>query len=147
MIRFCELQKASNNTMKKCYLLLRWPCLLQDVLQQTFTVQNKPAVATKETITPSFLCWNCRRKLSMQPKFVAAQKMLLNTNPANIRCKWIARFYYFRVFILRWKRVCIAHNNCTSCPSTGNSICNSLINILGFLPVVFCIVISLSEVK
>ena len=36
-----------------------------------------------------------RRKLSMQPKFVAAQKMLLNRNPANIR-KWIARFYYFR---------------------------------------------------
>ena len=32
----------------------------------------------------------------MQPKFVAAQKMLLKTeNPANI-CKWIARFYYFR---------------------------------------------------
>ena len=36
-----------------------------------------------------------RRKLSMQPKFVAAQKMLLKQNPANIR-KWIARFYYFR---------------------------------------------------
>ena len=36
-----------------------------------------------------------KKKLSMQPKFVAAQKMLLNRNPANIR-KWIARFYYFR---------------------------------------------------
>ena len=35
-----------------------------------------------------------RRKLSMQPKFVAAQKMLLKQKPANIR-KWIARFYYF----------------------------------------------------
>ena len=33
----------------------RWPCLLQDVLQQTFTVQNKPAaVAPKETITHHF---------------------------------------------------------------------------------------------
>ena len=30
----------------------------------------------------------------MQPKFVAAQKML-KQKPANIR-KWIARFYYFR---------------------------------------------------
>ena len=31
-----------------------WPCLLQDV-QQTFTVQNKPAaVAPKETITHHF---------------------------------------------------------------------------------------------
>ena len=41
--------------MKKCYSLLRWPCLLQDA-QQTFTVQNKPAaVALKETITHHFL--------------------------------------------------------------------------------------------
>ena len=40
--------------MKKCYSLLRWPCLLQDA-QQTFTVQNKPAaVAPKETITHHF---------------------------------------------------------------------------------------------
>ena len=40
--------------MKKCYSLLRWPCLLQDV-PATFTVQNKPAaVAPKETITHHF---------------------------------------------------------------------------------------------
>ena len=40
--------------MKKCYSLLRWPCLLQDA-QQTFTVQNKPAaVAPKEAITHHF---------------------------------------------------------------------------------------------
>ena len=31
----------------------------------------------------------------MQPKFVAAQKMLLKQKPANIR-KWIVQFYYFR---------------------------------------------------
>ena len=41
--------------MKKCYSLLRWPCLLQWDAQQTFTVQNKPAaVAPKETITHHF---------------------------------------------------------------------------------------------
>ena len=63
------------------------------VLNRTFTVQNKPAaVAPKETITHHFFVSELgRRKLSMQPKFVAAQKMLLNRNPANIR-KWIARF-------------------------------------------------------
>ena len=43
----------------------------------------------------------------MQPKFVAAQKMLLKQKPSNIR-KWIARFYYFRHYT-RWKRG-IAHN-------------------------------------
>ena len=37
------------------FSLLRWPCLLQDIAQQTFTVQNKPAaVAPKETITHHF---------------------------------------------------------------------------------------------
>ena len=48
--------------------------------QQTFTVQSKPAaVAPKETITHHFFTFLelGRRKLSMQPKFVAAQKMLL----------------------------------------------------------------------
>ena len=41
---------------------------------------NKPAaVAPKETITHHFFVSELgRRKLSMQPKFVAAQKMLLN---------------------------------------------------------------------
>ena len=64
----------------------------------SFTVQNKPAaVAPKETITHHFFVSGIgqRRKLSMQPKFVAAQEMLLKQKPANIR-KWIARFYYFR---------------------------------------------------
>ena len=65
--------------------------------QQTFTVQNKPAaVAPKETITHHFFVSGIGQKKTVdKPKFVAAQKMLLNRNPANIR-KWIARFYYFR---------------------------------------------------
>ena len=74
--------------------------------QQTFTVQNKPAaVAPKETITHHFFASGIgQKKLSMQPKFVAAQKMLLNRNPANIR-KWIARFYYFSIYGLLEARV------------------------------------------
>ena len=40
---------------KKCYSLLRWPYLLQDVLNRCLSVQNKPAaVAPKETITHHF---------------------------------------------------------------------------------------------
>ena len=69
---------------------------------------------------PSFLrFWNWgRRKPSMQPKFVAAQKMLLKQkNPANIR-KWIARFYYL-AFIPAEARVYCLHTG-MSCPSIGN---------------------------
>ena len=65
--------------MKKMLLATALALLITGCAQQTFTVQNKPAaVAPKETITiiSSFLELG-RRKLSMQPKFVAAQKMLL----------------------------------------------------------------------
>ena len=81
--------------MKKMLLATALALLITGCAQQTFTVQNKPAaVAPKETITHHFFVSGIgQKKLSMQPKFVAAQKML--RNPANIR-KWIARFYYFR---------------------------------------------------
>ena len=57
------------------------PCLLQDVLNRRLLLTgNKPAaVAPKETITiiSSFL--ELGRKLSMQPKFVAAQRNVVKT--------------------------------------------------------------------
>ena len=85
--------------MKKMLLATALALLITGCAQQTFTVQNKPAAAAiKGNHHPSFLSFLelGRRKLSMQPKFVAAQKCCcVNRNPANIR-KWIARFYYFR---------------------------------------------------
>ena len=74
--------------MKKMLLATALALLITGCAQQTFTVQNKPAaVAPKETITHHFFVSGIgQKKLSMQPKFVAAQKMLLkNRNPANIR--------------------------------------------------------------
>ena len=72
--------------MKKMLLATALALLVTGCAQQTFTVQNKPAaVAPKETIThhlTSFLELG-RRKLSMQPKFVAAQKMLLKQKPSK----------------------------------------------------------------
>ena len=64
--------------MKKMLLATALALLITGCAQQTFTVQNKPAaVAPKPSpIISSFLELG-RRKLSMQPKFVAAQKMLL----------------------------------------------------------------------
>ena len=68
-----------KNAARYCAGLLITGCA-----QQTH-VQNKPAaVAPKETITHHFLrFWELgRRKLSMQPKFVAA-KMLLKQKPSK----------------------------------------------------------------
>ena len=71
---------------------LRWPRLLQDVLNRRLLFKQTGSSSTKGKPSPIISCLELgRRKLSMQPKFVAAQKMLLNRNPANIR-KWIARF-------------------------------------------------------
>ena len=56
--------------------------LITGCAQQTFTVQNKPAaVAPKETITHHFFVSGIgQKKTVVQPKFVAAQKMLLKRN-------------------------------------------------------------------
>ena len=116
--------------MKKMLLATALALLITGCAQQTFTVQNKPAaVAPKETITHHFFVSGIgQKKLSMQPKFVAAQKMLLKQKPANIR-KWIARFYYFR-HLYSAGSACIAHNNCMSCPSIWATLSALLINIL-----------------
>ena len=83
--------------MKKMLLATALALLITGCAQQTFTVQNKPAAVAQENHHPSFLrFWNwAEENCRCSQKFVAAQKMLLNRNPANIR-KWIARFYYFR---------------------------------------------------
>ena len=71
--------------MKKMLLATALALLITGCAQQTFTVQNKTAaVAPKETITHHFFVSELgRRKLSMQPKFVAAQKMLLKQNSSK----------------------------------------------------------------
>ena len=70
--------------MKKMLLATALALLITGCAQQTFTVQNKTGSSTfKGNHHPSFLrFWNwAEEKLSMQPKFVAAQKMLLKTEP------------------------------------------------------------------
>ena len=72
--------------MKKMLLATVLALLITGCAQQTFTVQNKPAaVALKETITHHFFVSGIgqKKKPSMQPKFVAAQKMLLKQKPSK----------------------------------------------------------------
>ena len=72
---------------KKCYSLLRWPCLLQDVLNRTFTLfKTKPAaVAPKETITHHFFVSGIGQKKNCRcsQKFVAAQKNAVKQKPSK----------------------------------------------------------------
>ena len=64
--------------MKKMLLATALALLITGCAQQTFTVQNKPAAVAPKSSSPiisSFLELG-RRKTVVQPKFVAAQKML-----------------------------------------------------------------------
>ena len=116
--------------MKKCYSLLRFALLITGCAQQTFTVQNKPAaVAPKETITHHFFFVSelGRRKLSMQPKFVAAQKCA-KTETQQIFANGLLGFITLGIYTAG--SACIAHNNCMSCPSIWATLSALLINIL-----------------
>ena len=58
--------------------------LITGCAQQTLLFRNNGSSSTKGNHHPSFLrFWNWARKLSMQPKFVAAQKMLLKQKPSK----------------------------------------------------------------
>ena len=104
--------------------------LITGCAQQTFTVQNKPAaVAPKETITHHFFVSGIGQKKTVDAaKICGGAENIVKQETTNIR-KWIARFYYFRHFILRWKRVCITLY-CMSCPSIWATLSALLINIL-----------------
>ena len=67
--------------MKKMLLATALALLITGCAQQTFTVQNKPATVAPKKPSPiisSFLELG-RRKLSMQPKFVAATENVVKT--------------------------------------------------------------------
>ena len=90
--------------MKKTLLATALALLITGCAQQTFTVQNKPAAVAPKKPSPiisSFLGWS--RKLSMQPKFVAAQKMLLKQKPLQTFVNGLLGF--IMTFYTHWKRI------------------------------------------
>ena len=128
--------------MKKMLLATALALLITGCAQQTFTVQNKPAaVAPKPSpIISSFL--ELSGKLSIKPKFVAAQKMLLKQKPANIR-KWIARFFITSTLSLAGRNVLLTIIH--ELPiDMGNSALHCSLIYFWVPSSCFCIVISLS---
>ena len=81
--------------MKKCYRYCAGPAYYRMCSTDVYCSKQTGSSSTKELTIISFL-GGTERKLSMQPKFVAAQK-IQNRNPANIR-KWIARFITLGIY-------------------------------------------------
>ena len=91
--------------MKKCYSLL-WPAYYRMCSTDVYCSKQTGSSSTKGNHHPSFLrFWNWAKKTVDAAKICGGAENVENRNPANIR-KWIAQFYYFKAFILRWKRVC-----------------------------------------
>ena len=84
--------------MKKMLLATALALLITGCAQQTFTVQNKPAaVAPRETITHHFFVSGIGQKKTVDAaKILAAQKILLNRNPANAFVNGLLELYCFR---------------------------------------------------
>ena len=64
---------------------------------------------SKETITHHFFVSELRRKLSMQPKFVAAQKMLLKQKPSKTFVNGLPGFITWGIYTPLEARVLLTH--------------------------------------
>ena len=89
-------KSIGNNTMKKCYSLLRaGPAYYRMCSTDVYCSKQTGSSSTKGNHHPSFLLllnW-AEEKLSMQPKFVAAWN---NEQKPQTSVNGLARFYYFR---------------------------------------------------
>ena len=105
--------------------------LITGCAQQTFTVQNKPAaVAPKETITHHFFVSGIGQKKTVDAaKICGGAENVVKTETQQTFVNGLLGFYYFR-HLYSAGSVCIAHNNCMSCPSIWATLSTLLINIL-----------------
>ena len=113
--------------MKKMLLATALALLITGCAQQTFTVQNKPAaVAPKETITHHFFFTGIGQKKTVDAAATLyGAENVVKTETQQTFVNGLLGFITLGIYT-RWKRVCIAHNNCMSCPSIwGNSICTA----------------------
>ena len=109
-------KSIGNNTMKKMLLATALALLITGCAQQTFAVQNKPAAVAQRKPSPiisSFLELgeeNCRcSQFCGGAENVKTETQQTFVNGLSV--------YYFRHLYSAGSALCIAHNNCMSCPS------------------------------
>ena len=104
--------------MKKMLLATALALLITGCAQQTFTVQNKPAaVSTKETITHHFFVSGIGQKKTVDAaKICGGAENVVKTETQQTFVNGLLGFITLNIYT-PLERVCIAHNNCMSCPS------------------------------
>ena len=119
--------------MKKRYSLLRWPCLLQDVLTDVYCSKQTGSSSTKVKPSPiisSFPLKLGRRKLSMQPKFVAAGENVVKTETQQTFVNGLLGFITLERFIPSEARVYCSVDWGNELPIDMGNLSALLINIL-----------------
>ena len=97
--------------------------------QQTFTVQNKPAAVAPETITHHFFVSGIGQKKTVDAAKICSGAENVKTETQQTFVNGLLGFITLGIYT-RWRRVCIAHNNCMICPSIWATLSALLINIL-----------------
>ena len=116
--------------MKKCYSLLRWPCLLQDVLNRRLLAKQTGSNGRKGSITHHFFVSGIEQEETVDAaKICGGAENVVKTETSQHSVNGLLQFYYFRHLYSAGKRVCIAHH-CMSCPSIWATLSALLINIL-----------------
>ena len=109
--------------MKKMLLAAALALLITGCAQQTFTVQNKPAAVAPKKPSP-VSSFRSGEKTVDAAKICGGAENVVKTETQQTFVNGLLGF--ITLSILRWKRVCIAHNNCMSCPSIwASSICTA----------------------
>ena len=104
--------------------------LITGCAQQTFTVQNKPAaVAPKETITHHFFVSGIGQKKTVDAAKICGGAENVKTETQQTFVNGLLGFITLE-HLYSAGSVCIAHNNCMSCPSIWATLSTLLINIL-----------------
>ena len=131
--------------MKKMLLATALALLITGCAQQTFTVQNKPAAVAQGNHHHHFFVSGIGQKKTVDAaKICGGAENVVKTETQQTFVNGLLSFITLGIYTPLEARVCIAHNNCMSCPSIWATLSALLINILLGSFSCFCIVISLS---
>ena len=111
--------------MKKMLLATALALLATGCAQQTFTVQNKPAVAPRKPspIISSFLELG-RRKTVDAAKICGGAENVVKTETQQAFVNGLSGFITLGIYT-PLEAQCVLHHNCMSCPSCKRSICTA----------------------
>ena len=108
---------------------MRWPCLLQDVLNRRYRSNNQGRNVQKETITHHFVSGIGQKKTVDAAKICGGAENVVKTETQQTFVNGLLGFITLGILYSAGS-ACIVHNNCMSCPSIWATLSALLINIL-----------------